>query len=1012
MLDRIIKWSLSNRAVTLFAAAIIALFGAWTALTLPVDVFPDLTAPTVTVLTEAQGMAAEEVESLITFPIETAVNGARGVRRVRSSSLYGISIVWVDFDWETDVMRARQIVGERLQALADGLPEGVGTPVMAPVTSLMGEVMLIGLRGDDVMVVRSAADFTVRRRLLAIPGIAQVIPIGGDVKQYQVTVSPDVLRAYDLSLNDVLRAATAANRNSAGGIFSASGREIRIRGLGRVDNVEDIGASVITTRAAGPILLRDVATVDIGPAPRYGTASIDALPAVVLSVQKQPDANTLALTKLIDEELERLQNTLPVGVTVDRGVFRQADFIETAVHNVMEALRDGSLFVVLILALFLWSVRATAISLLAIPLSLSVALIAMKSIGATINTMTLGGMAIAVGALVDDAIIDVENVYRRLRERRGNALKVVYEASCEVRGPILYATLIICVVFVPFFFLGEVEGRLLRPLGFAYVTSVLASLFVAVSVTPALCSVLLPSAMTKESWVARRLRALYQPVLEISLRRPGAVIGVSATLLLSAIVMAPFLGRGFMPPFQEGTLVVSAITAPGTALEESDAMGRRIEEILLSHPAVVKTSRRTGRAELDEHAQQANASEIDISLNMTDHTLDGVLAELRSSVRGLPGMNLTFGQPIGHRIDHMLSGSRTSLVIKLFGPDLTELRILGDRIARTIRPVPGLVDLAVERLADVPQLRLYVDREAMALHGVTSAQLAEFVEAAIAGKAVSEVREGQEIYDLTVRFPAENRSTAAAIRRATISTPTGGRIAFGLLADVREERGPNAVSRENAQRVLAVTANAAGRDVGSVLADIESRISDMALDEGYSVEIGGRIESAKRATRTLVSLSLGVLVIIFLILLTATGSARVATLVLVNLPLALTGGIWALFASGGEVNVAALVGFITLFGIAVRNGLLLVTHYHTLSVEGARLRDAVVRGSLERLNPILMTALTAALALLPLALGGGEPGKEIQTPMAIVILGGLLTSTLLNMIVVPVLYLRTARRSA
>ncbi|MCH8961045.1 MAG: efflux RND transporter permease subunit, partial [Bacteroidetes bacterium] len=961
-----IKWSLDNRIVTLFAATLLLVLGGYAALTMPVDVFPDLTAPTVTVLTEAHGMAAEEVETLITFPIETAVNGATGVRRVRSSSAQGISIVWVEFDWGTDIFRARQIVSEKLQLVSTQLPEDVDAPVLAPITSIMGEILLVGLTSDTrtPMEVRTAADWQVRKRLLAVQGVAQVIPIGGEVKQYQVLVRPEALRAYDVTLREVLQAAAGSNRNASGGIYAASGREVLIRGLGRAHDVGEIGATVVAMRGDVPVLLRDVAQVEIGPRPRFGTASVNAEPAVILSILKQPGENTLALTERLDEELERIQAQLPPGIQVNRAIFRQADFISLAVRNVIAALRDGALLVLIILFFFLWNVRTTIISVLAIPLSLAVALLVMKSLGITINTMTLGGMAIAIGALVDDAIIGMENIFRRLKENRQRpesaqraAMPVVYEAALEILGPILNATLIISIVFMPLFFLFGVEGRLLRPLGFAYIVSILASLLVAVTVTPALCSLLLPKMplmqQERESWLVERLKRIYGMTLKWVLGRSGLIIGLGVGLLVFTLAAIPFFGRGFLPPFQEGTLVVSAVTAPGTALGESDALGQRIEKIMLEHPAVVSTSRRTGRAELDEHAQGANAAEIDVLLDLSEWELDEVLAELRQSLTIVPGTNITFGQPIGHRIDHMLSGTRASIAIKLFGPDLYELRRIAERIRGAVEQVEGVVDLSVEQQADVPQLRIYANRKAMARYGVTPAHLAEYIDVAMGGEVVSQIREGQEAYDLVVRFEASSRGSAERIRTALIDTPLGPRVELAQLADVREERGPNTVSRENVQRKIVISSNVAGRDVGSVVADIQARMDEVTLPEGYYVEYGGQFESAQQATRTITLLSLLSMLVIFLILYKEFGQSSTALLVMVNLPLALTGGVFALLLFGGELNVAALVGFITLFGIAVRNGILLVSHYQTLLAEGKNLREAVFQGSMERLNPIL-----------------------------------------------------------
>ncbi|MBA2669820.1 MAG: efflux RND transporter permease subunit [Gemmatimonadetes bacterium] len=1021
MLDNIIRWSLRNRLFVVIAASVLLLAGAYTAWRMPVDVFPDLTAPTVTVLTEAHGMAPEEVETLVTFPIETAVNGATGVRRVRSSTSQGISIVWVEFDWGTEIFQARQIVTEKLQLVANQLPDGVPPPLLAPISSIMGEIMLVAITGEDQvtqMDMRSMADWTVRRRLLAVPGVSQVIPIGGEVKQYQVLVNPDRLRAYGVSLADVLHAAESSNTNASGGVFMDRGQEYLIRGIGRVQNLRDIEQTVVAVRSGVPVLIGDVAEVRIGAATKLGEASLDASPAVILSVQKQPDTNTLELTDRIDETLDQIQASLPAGMEIHRGVFRQAEFIETAVGNVIEALRDGAILVVLILFAFLWSARTTFISVLAIPLSLVVAIFALKMLGITINTMTLGGMAIAIGALVDDAVIDVENVFRRLRENRhrppngrSNALEVIYLASKEIRSSIVTATLIICIVFLPLFFLSGIEGRMLRPLGIAYIVSILASLVVALTLTPALCAYLLPSSNAmdrdEESWLVRHLKTIYARVLTPVLRRPKPVIGTGIVMVVLALLVVPLLGRSFLPEFQEGTLVISAITAPGTSLQESDEIGRRIERILLANPAVVETSRRTGRAELDEHAQGANAAEIDARLDLSEHDMEEVLEELRLAVTAVPGTQITIGQPIGHRIDHMLSGTRANIAINLFGPDLYELRNLAERIRAVAETVPGTVDLAVEQQADVPQARIAINRQAMARYGVTPAYLADMVDVAFAGEAVSTILEGQESYDLVVRFDESARGDLERIREARFDTPTGVQVPLTALADVRRDAGPNTISRENVQRKIVIQSNVAGRDVGSVVEEIRERVAEqVTLPDGYYLEYGGQFEAAGEATRTIGLLSLVSLAAVFLLLYAQFGSTRQALLVMVNLPLALVGGIFAVALTGGVLNIATLVGFITLFGIAVRNGILLVSHYNHLLTEGVPLSEAVWRGSMERLSPVMMTALTAGLALIPLALAGGEPGNEIQSPMAIVVLGGLLTAVLLNMLVVPALFLR------
>jgi len=1025
MLDFVIRWSIANRLLVLAIASVLLVTGAVTAARMPVDVFPDLTAPTVTVLTEAHGMAPEEVEMLVTFPVETAVNGATGVRRVRSSTTQGISIVWVEFDWGTDIFRARQIVNEKLQLVSTSLPLDAGPPVLAPITSIMGEIMLVAITGSEhvsPMDVRTVADWTVRRRLLALPGVAQVIPLGGEVKQYQVLVDPARLAAYGVTLHDVLAAAASSNLNASGGVFQDRGQEYLIRGTGRVQTIEDIRATVVAVKDGVPVTVGQVANVAIGAGTRLGEGSANASRAVILTVQKQPDTNTLELTERIDAELTDISASLPPGMQINRGIFRQATFIETAVDNVIAALRDGALLVVVILFLFLWSGRTTFISVVAIPLSLVTAVFSLRILGISINTMTLGGMAIAIGALVDDAVIDVENVFRRLRlngqlpmaEQRP-ANEVVFSASKEIRSSIVNATLIIAVVFAPLFFLSGIEGRMLRPLGIAYIVAILGSLVVALTVTPALAAYLLPGsralASDEESWVSRSLKRLYAPTLEAAVHRPVPVLVGTALLVAAAVATVPRLGRAFLPEFQEGTLVVSALTVPGTSLDESDAIGRRIEEILLANEGVSETARRTGRAELDEHAQGVNAAEIDVRLDLEGRDYDTVLEELRTALTAVPGTQITIGQPIGHRIDHMLSGTRASIAIDIFGPDLYELRRLGQAIEQVVVGVEGAVDVAAEAQADVPQVRVAFKRDVMARFGVTPAHLAEAIGVAFAGEAVSQVIEEQRSIDLVVRFEADLRSTIEAVSQARIDTPVGAQVPLSTLAEVRSDLGPNVISREDVQRKLVVQANVAGRDVGSVVEDIRQRVdASVTLPEGYYLQYGGQFESAAEATRTIGLLSLLSLSAIFLLLFVEFGTARQALLVMVNLPLALVGGVFAVAVSGGVLNVATLVGFITLFGIAVRNGILMVSHYnHLLEVEKEDLRTAVVRGSMERLNPVMMTALTAGLALLPLALSAGEPGNEIQRPMAIVVLGGLLTSVALNMIVVPALYYRWGR---
>lgn len=1016
MLNKLIAWSLNNRIIVLSVAGLMLVAGTWTAMRMPVDVFPDLTAPTVTVLTEAHGMAPEEVETLVSFPIETAVNGATGVRRVRSSTAQGISVVWVEFDWGTDIFRARQIVSEKLQTVAGALPTGIGAPLLAPVSSVMGEIMMIGLTGpQSPMELRTVADWTIRRRLLAVPGVAQVIPIGGEVKQYQVLADPARMLAANVTLNEVVEAVKGSNENASGGVFMNQGQEYVIRGIGRVQSPADIASSVVAVRNGLPITVGQVADVVIAAAPKFGDGSVNAQPAVVLAVQKQPGANTLELTRRIEGELASMQATLPKGMTIRSELFRQADFISVAVSNVMKALRDGAILVVIILFLFLWNLRTTGISIVAIPLSLVVAIFAMKLLGITINTMTLGGMAIAIGALVDDAIIDVENVFRRLKEnhhlpegQQRPALQVIFDASREIRASIVNATLIIIVVFLPLFFLGGVEGRLLRPLGFAYVVSILASLLVAVTVTPVLCYYLLPRAKAvlteHESVVVRWLKARYARILEVVLAHPKRVLAGAAASLVLAIATVPFLGTAFLPEFNEGALTVSVVTVPGTSLEESNSIGQRVEQILLAQPEVRNTDRRQGRAELDEHAQGVNAAEIDVTLK-EDIDKEALFERLRTEFSVIPGTNVTVGQPIGHRIDHMLSGTRANIAVKIFGPDLYRLRQVGTEIRDVMQNVPGVADLQLEQQTDVPQLRITADRAAMARYGMTMSHLGEAIDVAFNGEAVSQILEEGRTYDLVVRFPPELRATPEAIAGVMFDAPTGQRVPLSQLARVTVDRGANTISRENVQRKIVVQANVAGRDLGSTVAEIRDAVAQrVALPSGYFVEYGGQFEAQEESTRTLGALSVLAVAAIFLILFMEFRSTRTALLVMANLPLAVVGGIIAVLLTGRVISIASLVGFVTLFGIATRNGILLVSHYRQLLAEGASFRDAVVRGSLERLSPILMTALTAGLALIPLAIGGGEPGNELQTPMAIVILGGLLSATALNMVVLPALY--------
>jgi CzcA family heavy metal efflux pump len=1022
-MDRIIRWSIANRVAVAVIAVVLVGYGTWTAIRMPVDVFPDLTAPTVTVVTEAHGLAPQEVESLVTVPIESSVNGATGVRRVRSSSGIGISIVWVEFDWGTDIYIARQIINEKLQLVAGQLPPDMPSPTLAPISSVMGEVLFIAVRGEghDALAVREAADWTIRRRLLAISGVAQVVPIGGAVRQYQVKVDPDRLRAFDVRLDDVTRALEESNQNSTGGFYVQGAQESLIRAVGRVGAIDDLRNVVVASHGGVPIVVGQLADVSIGPAMKRGEGSSNAQPAVVLGITKQPAVNTLELTERIDRELDAIQATLPKGMIIERNKARQADFIESAVDNVSSALRDGAILVAVILFIFLFNVRTTLISLASVPVSLLVAVLAMNAFGITINTMTLGGMTIAIGALVDDAIIDVENVFRRLRENafrpeteRRPTDEVIYEASREVRGSIVFATLIVMLVFIPIFFLSGVEGRLLRPLGFAYLVAIGASLVVALTLTPALCSFALRRISDRahgDSFVVRRLKRAYEPALRFVIRRPGAVGIAAAALLAATIALVPFLGRTFLPDFNEGALTVSAITAPGTSLEQSDKLGRRVEEVLRSFPEVVSTARRTGRAELDEHAQDVNAAEIDVRLRLGDRSKEVFLTELRRQLTAVPGVVCTIGGPIAHRIDHMLSGTRASIAIKIFGDDLSELRAAADRVKQVMASVPGIVDLAIEQQVDVPQLAIALDRDAIARYGLRSGALAEMIETAYAGKKVAQILEHQRTYDVVVRYRDDQRADLDAIRNTVIDTPSGARIPLKMLANIRQDVGPNTISREDVQRKIVVSANVSGRDLRGVIDDTRAGIErSVTFPPGYYVVYGGQFESEQAASRTLLLLGAVVIAGILALLFFSFRSLRNALLIMLNLPLALIGGVIAVYLGSGILSVASLVGFVTLFGIATRNGIMMISHYdHLRTVEGAPFDEAVHRGSMERLSPVLMTALCAGLGLVPLVLAGDQPGNELQAPMAVVILGGLVSSTALNMIVLPALYARFAR---
>ena len=1033
-MDRLIRFSLTNRALVLVAAVLLLLFGGYTALRMPVDVFPDLTAPTVTVITEAHGMAPLEVESQVTLPIESAVNGAPGVRRVRSSTSVGNSIVWAEFDWDIEPYRARQIIGEKLQAMVGTLPADVEQPVLSPATSIMGEVMFLALTSErhTTTEMHTFADTVLRRRLLAVPGVAKITPTGGGERQYQVVLHPERLQAQGIALSQVIKALKDSNENISAGFLDERGSEYLVTGMGRFRSLEDIAHTVVSVRDGIATLVNDLGEVRMGEAPRRGEACANGQPAVLIGLSKQPGANTLVLTAELDRVLDEIEARLPDGMKLDRHVFRQADFITVAINNVKTALIEGVVLVVLVVLLFLGNGRATLITVLAIPLSLVAAVVTLQFFGATINTMTLGGMAIAIGALVDDAVIDVENVFRRLREelllapaRRRSTWQVVYAASVEIRGSIVFATLIIALVFVPLLFLSGVEGRLMRPLGVAYLVALLASLIVAVTVTPALCYLLLPRSRAvrqgREPRVVAWLKRHYSRMLEPILEHPWRVTLIALAMLALALGSLPFMGRSFLPEFNEGALTLSTATLPGSSLAESSRLAHLVDETLLTFPEVISVGRRTGRAELDEHSLGVEASEIEVSLKLEGRNKADFLAALRKELALIPGLTIIVGQPISHRIDHMLSGTRASIAAKIFGPDLHQLRQLGEQVRQTMSEVRGVVDLSVEPQVDVPALRVQIDRAALAPWGLHVREVGEVLQAAVGGLTVGSILEGHNSVELAIRLadpplpdtgPLPVPWRTDTLGDLLIDTPSGAKVPLRAVAQVIKDTGPNTISREQVERKLVVSANVAERDVISVVRDCQDRVAPiLEAAPGYRIEFGGQFQSATEAGRLLLLLGIGVVAGIGFLLHLAFGSARDTALVMVNLPLALIGGVFGVFVSGGVLSVASLIGFITVFGIATRNGIMLVSHIrHLQEHEGVTgFRDAVVRGAMERLAPILMTALATGLALIPLALGGGKPGSEIETPMAIVILFGLTSSMVLNMVVVPTLYLRFGR---
>ncbi len=1047
VLNKIISFSLHNRPVILFFSVLLMVVGIWTACKMEVDVFPDLNAPTVVVMTEAQGMASEEVERLVTFPIETAVNGATDVRRVRSSSTTGFSVVWVEFDWGTDIYRDRQIVSEKLATIGDALPQGVGQPTLGPQSSILGEVMFIGLTADSTSMgdLRTLADWTVRPQLLATGGVAQVTVMGGDIMEYQIRIHPERMRHYGVTLTQVMDATRNMNRNASGGVLYERGNEYIVRGVLTTANTELLGQAVVATTAKGqPVVLADVADVEMGvKSPKMGLASVSGKPAVLLTVTKQPSTSTLELTGKLDEVVEQMRSALPKDVKVNTQLYRQQNFIDSSISNIKKSLVEGGIFVVLVLFIFLMNARTTVISLVTIPLSLLITMLVLHVMGLTINTMSIGGMAIAIGSLVDDAIVDVENVFKRLRqnarlpkEQRQSKLDVIFHASHEVRMPILNSTLIIVVSFVPLFFLSGLEGRMLAPLGVSFIVSLFASTVVALTLTPVLCSYLLKDGAGSEEgrvksagseegrvkseefngdshhgagsqeprWV-RAMKVRYEQLLMRVLDGPKrAILIATGVLVVLTLVLFFNLGRSFLPPFNEGSFTINVSTLPGVSFEESDRMGEQAERLLLQVPEVKDVARKTGRAELDEHALGVNTSEMEVPFELKDRSKEEVMADIRFKLRTLPGVNVEIGQPISHRIDAMLSGTKAGIAIKVFGPDLTTLHSIGLQIQQATHSIDGVTDLNVEQQVERPQLVIRPRRLLLASNGITLPQFAAYVNAALGGEVVSQVQDGGKTFDLTVRMADEDINSIDHIRNMLIDTADGRQVCLSDVADIFSSAGPNTISRENAQRKLVVSANAQGRDLRSVVNDMRQSIeTNVKLPDGYRVEYGGQFESEASASRLLLGLSVVSIVVILLLLYLQFRSWKQSVVVLLNLPLALIGGVLALVVTGGVVSIPAIIGFISLFGMATRGGMLLVDRYNELARHGLSRREVVLRGSLDRLLPILMTALSSGLALIPLALGSSLPGNEIQSPMAQVMLGGLLTSTLLNLIIVPLM---------
>ncbi|MGM0464488.1 MAG: efflux RND transporter permease subunit [Bacteroidota bacterium] len=1019
MLNRIIDFSLKNRLTILIAAIVLLLSGSYISSNMDIDVFPELTAPTVVIMTEAPGMAPQEVERLVTFPLETAVNGSTGIRRVRSSSSMGFSIVWVEFDWKTDIYHARQTITERIIQVSAELPQGVNKPVLAPQSSLLGEMMILAIESDTVsnMDLRTFAEWNLRPRLLSIPGVAQVTTIGGEFREYQVQADPYRMKHYGVSMNELEATCKSLNSNSSGGFINQYGNIYNVRGIARTSNTDEIANAVIKTHKGLPVKINDVADVNTGAAPKIGEGSYNAGDAVLLNIVKQPGINTVNLTKEIRRTIEDIEDNTGRDIRIHSDIYNQADFINVSVRNVMRALIEGGIFVIIILFIFLLNTRTTLISLLAIPLSLLFSIIALRLMDYTINTMSLGGMAIAIGSLVDDAIIDVENVYKHLRgnavldkDRKKPVLRVIYEASTEIRPSIFNATLIIIITFIPLFFLEGMEGRMLKPLGISFIIALMASLLVALTITPVLCSYLLTNEKrlikkARGSWVERNLKNVYRKSLSVSLDRNMTVVTGAAILLLSAIIISFSFGSTFLPPFNEGALSVNLTAKPGISLEESSKIAREAEKMLLDMPGISSLSRKTGRAEMAEHSFAENVSELDVPFKLSGQTREEFFSELRSRLNELPGVSVEVGQPITHRMDHMLSGTRANIAVKIFGNDLNRLFRIANSIKDEIQDTEGIADINVEQQIEAPQIKITAKRDMLARYGIPVNNFTSFINTALRGSTVSDVFEDEKRFPMVLRYNEEARNNITSIRNAMIDTHNGKKVPLSFVADIESSSGPNAISRENVQRKIVISVNVADRDVGSVVGDIKSTIGEkIIMPDNYSVEYGGQFESAASASRRLLVTSILAILVVFMVLYQEFRNSRLAAVVLLNLPLALIGGVYAIWFSSAVISIPTIIGFITLFGIATRNGLLLISRYEALSGSNIDLKERIITGSTDRLNPILMTALTAALALIPLAVAGDKPGNEIQSPMAVVILGGLLSSTLLNIYLIPSVY--------